>query len=91
MRARDFWADEAEAMELTLIGTRLIVEDVRDLVWSLWRRTHCRRGAALARDGIAIVRPSRFNSLRDRGIQTSGDSASSHHTLPSGQVQGHHR
>jgi hypothetical protein len=33
----------------------------------------------LERDGIAFAQPSRSNSLFDRVIQTSGDSAFGHH------------
>lgn len=38
MAARDFWADEAEAMELTIVGTRLIVQEVAELLQTFWRR-----------------------------------------------------
>jgi hypothetical protein len=38
MPARDFWADDAEAMELTLAGTRLIVQEVAELLRTFWRR-----------------------------------------------------
>ncbi|HVY17860.1 MAG TPA: hypothetical protein VHB27_21760 [Rhodopila sp.] len=38
MPARDFWADEAKAMELTLVGTRLIVQEVADIFRDLWGR-----------------------------------------------------
>lgn len=38
MPARDFWADDAEAMELTLAGTKLIVQEVTEMLRTLWRR-----------------------------------------------------
>ncbi len=38
MAARDFWADDAEAMELTLAGTRLIVQEMTETLRTLWRR-----------------------------------------------------
>lgn len=38
MPAPDFWAEDAKAMELTLAGTRLIVQEVGDLLRDLWRR-----------------------------------------------------
>jgi hypothetical protein len=38
MPARDFWAEDAEAMELTLAGTRLIVQEVTETLHTLWRR-----------------------------------------------------
>ena len=38
MSARDFCADDAEAMELTPAGTRVIVQEVTEALRQLWRR-----------------------------------------------------
>ena len=37
MPAPDFWTTEAEAMELTLAGTRLIVREISDYLKDTWR------------------------------------------------------
>ncbi len=36
MPAPDFWTIEAEAMELTLAGTRLIVREISDYLKDTW-------------------------------------------------------
>lgn len=36
MAPRDFWTTDAEAMELTIDGTRLIVSDVCRVLSAMW-------------------------------------------------------
>jgi len=42
MPASDFWTMEAEAMELTLAGTRLIVREISDYLKDTWHATRAR-------------------------------------------------
>lgn len=37
MSAPDFWTSDAEAMELTMAGTRLIVREISEYLADLWR------------------------------------------------------
>lgn len=51
----DFWTTEAEAMELTLAGTRLIVREISDYAKQAWRALYVKVTVTAGKGGNDTV------------------------------------